>query len=706
MNRRDFLQALSIAAGGLAIPGCAPSSGWIAGAGAVDRRARVARHSPVIRSFDPWAPLSVGNGGFAFTADATGLQTFPAAYRELPLATQAEWGWHSFPNPSGFRLADALEEYDAHGRMVPYASRQSGPAGSWLRENPHRLSLARVGLDLRRPDGAPALPADLADVEQRLDLWTGTIDSRFTHAERPVRVRSWAHPDRDLLAVRVEAAGIPADRLALLVAFAYGAAVHSGDPSDWTQPAEHRTDLANRSATGATWRRTLDETRYAARGAWSPNLRLVQTGPHFYRLEPVGDGPLELVIDFSRAENGGALPSVDEVRAASEAHWESFWSEGGVLDLSDSTDPRAPELERRIVLSEYLTAIQCAGTIPPQETGETFNSWFGKFHLEMHWWHAAHFSLWGRTPLLERSFPWYRSVLAKARETARMQGYAGARWPKMVGPAGRESPSGVGVFLIWQQPHPIYLAELAYLARPERRLLDEMAEVVFATADFMASYPFWDERTSRYILGPPLIPAQELHPARTTFNPTFELAYWEWGLRTAQEWRRRLGLPPKPEWERVASRLSPLPMRDGLYLNAESDPETWTKVEQRRDHPTVLGAYGFVASPRVDREAMRRTLHRVMSDWQWPETWGWDYGLTALTAARLGEPEIAVDALLLDTPKNRYLPNGHNYQRPGLSIYLPGNGALLAASAHMAASGSGFPRNGWRPRWEGLRQLP
>jgi len=27
------------------------------------------------------------------------------------------------------------------------------------------------------------------------------------------------------------------------------------------------------------------------------------------------------------------------------------------------------------------------------------------------------------------------------------------------------------------------------------------------------------------VLGPPLIPAQELHPARTTFNPTFELAY-------------------------------------------------------------------------------------------------------------------------------------------------------------------------------------
>ena len=61
------------------------------------------------------------------------------------------------------------------------------------------------------------------------------------------------------------------------------------------------------------------------------------------------------------------------------------------------------------MLSEYLTAIQCAGTMPPQETGETFNSWFGKAHLEMHWWHAAHFPLWNRAAMLERSLPWYRA---------------------------------------------------------------------------------------------------------------------------------------------------------------------------------------------------------------------------------------------------------------------------------------------------------
>jgi hypothetical protein len=87
----------------------------------------------------------------------------------------------------------------------------------------------------------------------------------------------------------------------------------------------------------------------------------------------------------------------------------------------------------------------------------------------------------------------------------------------------------------------------------------------------------------------------------------------------------------------------------------------------------------------------------------------------AMSAARLGKPERAVDALLLDTPKNVYRTNGHNHQRPGLTIYLPGNGGLLTAAAMMAAgwdgapdrSAPGFPDDGsWTVRWEGLKRMP
>ncbi len=718
MNRRDFLQAATqrVAAGTLGARFVAlgeESQSWALAR--VDRKARVDRHAPVVRSFDAFSALSVGNGRFAFTVDATGLQTFPELYGELPLSTQAEWGWHTFPNPNGYRADDAMALYDAHGRKVPYASGQNSAAGKWLRENPHRLSLARIGLVLKRRDGTAATATDLTNIRQKLDLWTGTIESSFTLDERHVSVTTCAHPDRDLIAVRIESTDLASDWLAVRIAFPYGGAVHTGDPADWTHDALHATEVARRDATSVAWRRSLDRDSYHARAAWSGGGTLTQVGVHEFRIEPhAGSTVFNSMFAFSPASDVTALPAHATIFRTSAAHWRSFWSDGGTLDLSGSTESRASELERRIVLSEYLTAIQCAGTMPPQETGETFNSWFGKAHLEMHWWHAAHFALWNRSAMLARSLPWYQQILPVARENAKRQGYLGARWPKMVGPEGRDSPSGIGPFLIWQQPHPIYFAELLYRATPSRKLLEQYGEIVFASAEFMASYAVWDEPGKRYVLGPPLIPAQESHPPATTFNPTFELAYWEFGLETAQRWRARLGLAREPNWDRVLRSLSPLPMRDGLYVNTESAPTTFSDEAQRRDHPTLLGAYGFVASRRVDRAAMRRTLLKVMETWQWPETWGWDYPLVAMTAARVGEPDVAIDALTMNTAKNRYHPNGHNYQRPGLTIYLPGNGGLLSAVAMMAAGwdGSagrrapGFPTSGWKVQAEGLRGLP
>jgi hypothetical protein len=160
MRRRDFLHTASASvAGGLLLPHAARASdsGELPSASEpVDRRARVARHSPVVRTFESFSALSVGNGAFAFTVDATGLQTFPDDYEELPLATQAEWGWHSFANTGGYEDADALDTYDAHGRQVPYLSGQNGAAGKFLRENPQRLSLGRIGFVLRRRDGSAA----------------------------------------------------------------------------------------------------------------------------------------------------------------------------------------------------------------------------------------------------------------------------------------------------------------------------------------------------------------------------------------------------------------------------------------------------------------------------------------------------------------------------------------------------------------------
>src|SRR6188474_3513767 len=91
----------------------------------IDRQALVARHSPTITAIDPAAPFMVGNGSIGFTADITGLQTFQDQYSPLvPLMTQAQWAWHSFPNPKGFTLAQAQMPLKVRGvlQWYPYLS--------------------------------------------------------------------------------------------------------------------------------------------------------------------------------------------------------------------------------------------------------------------------------------------------------------------------------------------------------------------------------------------------------------------------------------------------------------------------------------------------------------------------------------------------------------------------------------------------------
>ena len=107
----------------------------------------------------------------------------------------------------------------------------------------------------------------------------------------------------------------------------------------------------------------------------------------------------------------------------------------------------------------------------------------------------------------------------------------------------------------------------------------------------------------------------------------------------------------------------------------------------------------------VDRETMRRSLQKVLDVWQWDRCWGWDFPMAAMTAAKLGEPELAVKSLMIDSVKNRYLPNGHVYQRPGLTAYLPANGGLLSAIA-MMVNFNAFPRDGkWSVRAEKFKPL-
>jgi hypothetical protein len=698
----------------------------------IDRERLVRRHNVVVTQWHPSSTLSVGNGDFAVNVDITGLQTFPREHELLPrpqlvtddqgvrrlprrafhrddfpvpLRTQSTWGWYRTDPGRRFTLAEASTPYRTRRGTVRYPDAQrfdpngviTQDAGGWLYANPRRLDLGRVGL--RFPGGAVTL-ADIEDGRIELDLWTGCVHARFRVLDQPVEVWTVAHPDKAVVATRVVSPLLAAGRLAVAVNFP--------GQSDPLAGFEWLVDTTSYTRTGPVHHahRTVGDTDYVV------TVAAVGTGTVGDDLVVTSSGPeLTATVEFGPVA-AGEPPGFPDVRAAAAAHWAAFWGSGAAVSFEGSADPRAGELERRVVLSQYLTAVHCAGVNPPQESGLVHNSWGGKFHLEMHWWHAAHFVPWRRPALLERSLDWYRRILPVARDTARGQGYRGARWPKQVGPDGRESPSQVGVFLVWQQPHPVYYAELLWLLDRDRAVLDRYREIVFATADFMADFPERGDE-GRLHLGPPVVPAQETYyPDRArTADPTFELTYWYWALTVAQQWRTRLGFDREPRWDAALRDLAAPPIRDGMYAAVATEPYTLPD-----DHPSMLMALGFLPrTPLIEDTVMAATLDDVLTNWDLDSTWGWDYPVLAMCATRLGRPAAALDALLMPAYKNHYLPSGHVPQFPGgLSVYLPANGGLLAAVAMMVAGwhGSGqslpgFPDDGsWQVSHEGFGRYP
>lgn len=684
---------------------------------AIDRHALVSRHNVVLHAPDTLGSLSVGNGEFAFTVDVSGLQTFPIQYENgIPLGTQTQWAWHSTPSPEKYSVKDVARDFEScDGTKVPYAVQRSGGregiATQALRANPHRLHLGLVGLIMLKSNGDTVRLEDLDNIEQELDLWRGEIESTYKVEDVPVHVTLYGHPTEDGIAVRVQSPLIDLGRLKISFNFPYGKDCHVCPGYDWQKSGSHRSSLINNNRRSLSIRREIDSTTYYSHIAWEDSASFAQSGEHSFVLQPSGDR-IEFSVLFGRNGEVGTT-NYSSTEQSSADHWKNYWMSGGAIDFSECKDPRAKELERRVVLSQYLTRIQCSGSMPPQETGLTMNSWYGKFHLEMHWWHAAQFALWDRSQLLENSLKWYGDVLPKAKATAQWQGYAGARWQKMTDPYGNESPSDIGAFIIWQQPHPIYMAELIYRNDPGNNVLLRYKDLVFSTADFMAS--FVKEKDGKFHLCHPLIPAQEIFKPETTDDPAYEIQYWYYGLTVAQEWRKRLNMAEDPNWQKVIDNLIPLTTSNSLYLPTATSPQAYTNNEFRRDHPCVVGAYGFLPyNSRIDTVVMSNTFKNILDNWQWETTWGWDYPLLAMTAARLNRPDDAVNCLLMSVQKNTYLVNGHNYQDKRLRLYLPGNGGLLAAVAMMAAGwdgaaveSPGFPKDGnWNVKWEGLKSAP
>ena len=728
----------------------------------IDRQSVVTRNNPVITEADPLASLSIGNGHFATTVDVTGLQSFPFDYGAgVPLNAMSDWGWHKFENTNALTPAESEKTVNlGHGHPEVYAVEYKKPedgrhkeATEYFRVNPHRLNLATIGLELHGADGTPISLKELKSIRQEQKLWDGEIESVFTADGEVAEVTTGVHPTKDALYARIKSCLLTDRRAAVSIRFSYPTGKHADDANDWTKPERHQSVIIAQDAHSALIERTLDSTRYHVLLQWEGDATFTECDKHYFVLTTTDDiltfsaeyQPITPVPYGAANETVSTAPtrfSYDNYHKTTQRSWHNWWQKGAFVDFSACTDTRAKELERRVILSQYLTQINCANNMPPQETGLTYNSWFGRPHLEMTWWHVVDFALWNRPETVAQLLKWYNDVAYPvARKIAERQGFKGIRWMKMTDPWAGEAPSNTGSFLIWQQPHYIYLAEEMYRANPSAETLKTYAEQVEATAEFMAD--FVTKLPKSYILQGATA-MQESMSKDFSYNHPFELAYWQYGLNIANLWRERQGLSRNAAWDDIISNLSPLPEANGVYTagmpkgktdNLKSfDPfdtvaagkktdvsyETFTE-KCRNDHPAVLGACGLLPSSGTpytllyNKEKMKVTFDWVMQHWNWQTTWGWDYGMIAMAAARLGDPEAALNALLIDTQKNTYLKNGHNFQTPDrLRIYLPGNGALLTAVAMMCAGwdgctipqNPGFPQDGkWDVRWEGLQRM-
>jgi hypothetical protein len=682
----------------------------------IDRCRLITRHNPVYTRLEKDAPLSVGNGVFCFTADFTGLQTFfdeyAAADDSFPLCTMAEWGWHSYAGAPDSDSGLRFTPFDTYGRQVAYTVDEQGQEELFraLRQNAHKFHLGKIGFDLE--DG-PLSFDNCKALKQTLNLWEGLLVSDFAVNGESIQTETFVHPRQDTLYVRISSSLLRNGRLRVLLNFPYGS--HKKSAADFNAAGRHTTLVAGLYASAMTLKRKIDKTEYSVAVSFGGGVSAVFDGIHKTVFSGINE-TMELAFCFAplsvpamNIDTGDASfpPSFAEARAECVAFWQDYWTSGGAIDFSLSTDRRAGELERRIVLSQYLTAIQSRGSLPPAETGLSCNSWYGKFHLEMHYWHSAYFALWGRTEELKKSLKFYKKILPEAQKIAASQGYKGARWPKMCDPTGYNTPSSIAVLLIWQQPHPIMLAELCYRSMADESFLREYREVIVETAEFMRSFIHWDEGDGRYVLGPPYIPAQERHDPRVVLNAAYELEYFRWAFWQAGLWLERLG--EASPYAEIAEKLSSPALKDGLYLAHENCPGTFSELPFYTDHPSMLAMYGILNSKKVDLRIMSATLDKVLEVWDLKSLWGWDFPMMAMTACRLGRYEDAVNLLLMDSPKNTYMPNGHNQQvgSGDLPLYLPGNSGLLIAAAMMAAgwdntTGSLFPK-GITLKTEGIR---
>lgn len=229
-----------------------------------------------------------------------------------------------------------------------------------------------------------------------------------------------------------------------------------------------------------------------------------------------------------------------------------------------------------------------------------------------------------------------------------------------------------------------------------------------------------------------------------TFVPFNTMAQWSWHSfslpegQQVEDFKKPLmdtygrQIPydiPNPEQPELSAWLAANPHRFNLgrigfkLLRADGSAATAGDLSDTRqevdmwtnfafEHPALIGTFGMLPGDGVDQATLARTLAKIDATWNYDRTWGWDFPMLAMAAARCGQPDKAVDFLL--HPAGGFQFDEHGLATGGPFPYFPSNGALLTAVAMMAggwdgSSGDvpGFPQDGsWEVKAEGFLPIP
>ena len=350
---------------------------FVAAASHIDRYAVVSRYNPTRNASSTTTPMQVGNGHFAFGTDVTGLQTF------LPYAIMSDWAWKNDSLPAGKTWED-IENYEGvkwyfHGRLVQYEFDGEPEVQQWLISNPNRVNLGRIGLLFldNRKQVLNISERDLSSMKQELDLWTGTITSQFTFQGKSVRVTTVSSQSSSAVSVNIESPLLQAGQLGIYLDFPWndGSQKFSAPfVGSWNETSNHTTVLRVGSSLGQGVQAQIQHTLVASSFITSvggDEFTITRDSPaaHRYSLLPRSlKKSFSLSVNYSPAGTAVSVLPFSTVAQESQQTWEAFWSSSGFVDVfTGSTDPRADELQRRIILSRYLMRVNEAGDTSPQE---------------------------------------------------------------------------------------------------------------------------------------------------------------------------------------------------------------------------------------------------------------------------------------------------------------------------------------------------